>query len=374
MNVSSGAFTSTNIVNALTLTNTGNVGIGTTAPDIFARSYNRILGISGSTAAIQINASSGNASYFDMGVAGTRIGGLYTDVNGFEIGTPGAKPLYLFTNGSYKMTINSAGNVGIGTTSPSGILDVYGATSIFRYDTAGAASLYLRNWTSGGTAQMIFGVASNDDQSTTLSFASNIFSITNYGDPGSSIQFGTRNSTTTDIRLAINQDGNVGIGTTNPTAKLVVSGSVAVSGSISVDAFLGKSFSLTGTSGSTAIYDTFVTNGTGEVYELMATGNPNTAGSGYYKDVMFGKIFIGTGWNGSVVTSYINYVQENPDPRSLYTSGLGTSLSASIFFKSGSTEVTSKPVNQYTKIRVKIGSYNTGYAGNSTTVRVKRLL
>ena len=131
---------------------------------------------------------------------------------------------------------------------------------------------------------------------------------------------------------------------------------------------------MTGTSGSTAIYDTFVTNGTGEVYELMATGNPNTAGSGYYKDVMFGKIFIGTGWNGSVVTSYINYVQENPDPRSLYTSGLGTSLSASIFFKSGSTEVTSKPVNQYTKIRVKIGSYNTGYAGNSTTVRVKRLL
>jgi hypothetical protein len=374
MNVSSGAFTSTNVVNALTLTNTGNVGIGTTAPDMFARGYNRILGISGSTAAIQINASSGNAAYLDMGVAGTRIGSLYTDASVFEIGTPGAKPLYFFTNGSYKMTINSAGNVGIGTTSPSGILDVYGATSIFRYDTAGAASLYLRNWTSGGTAQMIFGVASGDDQSTTLSFASNIFSITNYGDPGSSIQFGTRNSTTSDIRLTINQDGNVGIGATNPTAKLVVSGSVAISGSISVDAFLGKSFALTGTSGSTAIYDTFATNGTGEVYELMATGNPNSAGSGNYKDVMFGKIFIGTGWNGSATTTYINYVQENPDPRSLYASGLVTSLSASIFFKSGSSEVTSKPATQNTKIRVKIGSYNSGYVGNYTTVRVKRLL
>jgi hypothetical protein len=88
---------------------------------------------------------------------------------------------------------------------------------------------------------------------------------------------------------------------------------------------------------------------------------------------MFGKIIIGTGWNGSAVTTYINYVQENPDPRSLYSSGLGTSLSASIFFKSGSSEVSNKPVLQYTKIRVKIGSYNSSNVGNYTTVRVKRL-
>ena len=167
--------------------------------------------------------------------------------------------------------------------------------------------------------------------------------------------------------LTIKYGGNVGIGTTAPAYKL------DVSGSISADAFLGKSFGLTGTSGSTAIYDTFVTNGTGEVYELMATGNPNSAGSGYYNDVMFGKIIIGTGWNGSATTTYINYVQENPDPRLLYPSG-GSSLSASICFKSGSSEVSNKPVLQYTKIRVKIGSYQTGYVGNYTTVRVKKLL
>jgi hypothetical protein len=130
---------------------------------------------------------------------------------------------------------------------------------------------------------------------------------------------------------------------------------------------------MTGASGSTAIYDAYVSNGAGEVYELIAAGSPNAGGSSGYRDVLYGKIIIGTGYNGSAVTTYINYVQENPDPRSLYSSGLGTSLSASICFKSGSSEVTNKPAGQSTKIRVKIGSYvNNAYAGY-TTVRVKRL-
>ena len=168
-------------------------------------------------------------------------------------------------------------------------------------------------------------------------------------------------------RLRIQSDGNVGIGTTAPAYKL------DVSGSISADAFLGKSFGMTGASGSTAIYDAYVSNGAGEVYELIAAGSPNAAGSSGYRDVLYGKIIIGTGYNGSAVTTYINYVQENPDPRSLYNSGLGTSLSASICFKSGSSEVTNKPAGQSTKIRVKIGSYiSNAYAGY-TTVRVKRL-
>jgi hypothetical protein len=163
---------------------------------------------------------------YTSGGSKTFLGGIAAlKENATDGNYAGALALYYRANGaglSEGLRIKSDGNVGIGTTSPSGKLEVYGATSIFRYDTAGAASLYLRNWTSGGTAQMIFGVASSDDQSTTLSFASNIFSITNYGDPGSSIQFGTRNSSTADIRVTINQDGNVGIGTTTVATKCVV--------------------------------------------------------------------------------------------------------------------------------------------------------
>jgi hypothetical protein len=313
---------------------------------------------------------------------------------------------------------------------------------------------------------MVFGNSTGDDSSTSLTLTSNIFSITNYGDPGSYIQFGTRNNTTSDIRMSINPDGNVGIGTTNASAKLqvgtqtygsapdatyfvvgyenfsgpgpigaisgypatanrfqvtaslfdvvggweAVNGSHAllrasaydkinttpafvvlnngnvgigtanpsnkldVSGSISAQSYLGTSFSLTGTSGSTAIYDTFATTAYGEVYELMAMGTPNSQGSPNYRDILYGKIIVGTGFSGTAVTTYINYVQENPDPRSLYASGISNSLSASIYFKSGSSEVTSKVPGQNTKIRIKIGSYNSGYVGNSTTVRLKRLL
>jgi hypothetical protein len=73
---------------------------------------------------------------------------------------------------------------------------------------------------------MVFGNSTGDDSSTSLSLNSNIFSITNYGDPGSYIRFGTRNNSTSDIRMCINQDGNVGIGTTNASNKLEVRGGI----------------------------------------------------------------------------------------------------------------------------------------------------
>jgi hypothetical protein len=73
---------------------------------------------------------------------------------------------------------------------------------------------------------MVFGNSTGDDSSTSLSLNSNIFSITNYGDPGSYIRFGTRNNSTSDIRMCINPDGNVGIGTTNASNKLEVRGGI----------------------------------------------------------------------------------------------------------------------------------------------------
>ena len=47
--------------------------------------------------------------------------------------------------------------------------------------------------------------------------------------------------------------------------------------------------------------------------------NPLTAGSSAYRDVVYGKVFYGTGWNGSTVTSYIYFVQESPSR--MYNSG-----------------------------------------------------
>jgi len=162
-------------------------------------------------------------------------------------------------------------------------------------------------------------------------------------------------------------NSNIGVGTTSPSAK------VDVVGDVQANAFYGKSFNLTTTSGQSAIFDTFTSTGTGEVYEVTIKGNPNAGESSNYQDVIYGKIIVGTGKTGSVATTFINYVQESPDPRLLYSSG-GNALTASVYFNSASVDVTQKGVGQSTSIRVVIGSYAVGYVGNNTTVRLKQIL
>ena len=134
-----------------------------------------------------------------------------------------------------------------------------------------------------------------------------------------------------------------------------------------------SSCNLTTTSGQSAIFDTFTSTGTGEVYEVTIKGNPNAGESSNYQDVIYGKIIVGTGKTGSLATTFINYVQESPDPRLLYSSG-GNALTASIYFNSASVDVTQKGVGQSTSIRVVVGSYAVGYVGNNTTVRLKQIL
>jgi len=162
-------------------------------------------------------------------------------------------------------------------------------------------------------------------------------------------------------------NSNIGVGTTSPSAK------VDVVGDVQANAFYGKSFNLTTTSGQSAIFDTFTSTGTGEVYEVTIKGNPNAGESSNYQDVIYGKIIVGTGKTGSLATTFINYVQESPDPRLLYSSG-GNALTASIYFNSASVDVTQKGVGQSTSIRVVVGSYAVGYVGNNTTVRLKQIL
>ena len=174
-------------------------------------------------------------------------------------------------------------------------------------------------------------------------------------------------SNTITSSIIYQNTGNIGIGTTLPSAK------VDVVGDVQANAFYGKSFNLTTTSGQSAIFDTFTSTGTGEVYEITIKGNPNAGESNNYQDVIYGKIIVGTGKTGSIATTFVNYVQESPDPRLLYSSG-GSSLTASVYFNSASVDVTQKGVGQSTPIRVVIGSYAVGYVGNNTTVRLKQIL
>jgi hypothetical protein len=112
-----------NAATSITLTLAGNVGIGTSSPDVFGRGYSgRILGVSSSgQSAIELNSATGNGAYFDMGVNGSRILGLYADSTStsmmttgaqtINIATTGASDVTLGTNNAERMRISSSGTI-----------------------------------------------------------------------------------------------------------------------------------------------------------------------------------------------------------------------------------------------------------------------
>ena len=89
-----------------------NLGLGTTAPDVFGRGYSRIFGIdSASNAAIELNGAAGNAVYFDMGVGNSRSVNVYADSTSGAIGTVGSKTFTVGTNSTPAIVIDTSQNV-----------------------------------------------------------------------------------------------------------------------------------------------------------------------------------------------------------------------------------------------------------------------
>lgn len=186
-----------------------------------------------------------------------------TSAGTVEIGTPNNHNLSLYTNGSAKLHVQSGGNVGIGKTNPSTILDVNGtvtATAVSATTvTAGGmtvsstAPLYninntaqSQNWQLGSSGSSAFVV--NDLTNTKIPFAIEA------------------NAPSDSLRIL--SSGNVGIKKVNPATALDVDGTVtatgvAVSNSGAVIALSNTAQSQTwqiGSSGSSALFINDFTN------------------------------------------------------------------------------------------------------------------
>jgi hypothetical protein len=110
-----------------------------------------------------------------------------------------------------RVRITSSGNVGIGTTSPA---SPAGFAKIMHLSGASNASYVVDG---GGTARAEFGVSSSGGWLATADIIP--------------LRFGTSNVE----KMRIDASGNIGIGTTTPTAKLHVAGDGRLTGNLTVD-------------------------------------------------------------------------------------------------------------------------------------------
>lgn len=166
-----------------------------------------------------------NASFFSL----LAVGSTDVRLTSGATGTGTNRPMTFYTGGSERLRIDTSGNVGIGTSSPKAILDARQTGDISVGETTNLGTIALSN--SGaltqGVGQLGTGIAFTGTSSPTRRRALIAsYQATSDADQ-TGLKFYTYGSTATGFdsvteRMAIDHFGNVGIGTSSPTSKLVV--------------------------------------------------------------------------------------------------------------------------------------------------------
>lgn len=185
----------------------GNVGIGTTSP----QAPLHVSSTAGEGVRIQKSNNDQQGSYIGMWDDDQRLGyiGYAGNDDLYLENEASAGKTFLSTNGSVRLAIDSTGNVGIGTTTPSHLLTVSGDIQI----DDGSPALFMTDTDTGATSRLH---ASSTQGSVFLEADINDeVANTNIGFKSDGVQ-----------RMTINSSGSVGIGTTSPGSMLDVRGGV----------------------------------------------------------------------------------------------------------------------------------------------------
>jgi hypothetical protein len=211
----------------ITITQAGLVGIGTTTPadKLSIGGVGELLKVGGpgEGTSVTYSRTMNNGGDLLVGVDSSSGGAFFTGSKAYAgvINTNNNTALQFGTNNTARMTIDTSGDVGIGTTSPTYIFHVASTTGSVDTALQGAgATSYARTWYSLGDTVASIGRSWN--------VGIRADSSLNYG---YSIESNSGSPVAWTSKLFITQTGNVGIGTTTPGAKLTVVDTANVVGS-----------------------------------------------------------------------------------------------------------------------------------------------
>lgn len=181
------------------------------------------MALAGTDTSIVFNTRTATDTDFWMGIQDDADG---VDDDLFQIGdgsTPGTNPF---------LTINTSGNVGIGTTTPASVLTVQGAFSVLKTNGTSQIETTDNRVRFTGAGGALFHIGTNENYSHLYNYGTaNYLQLSNDTNASSTIQlFGSTHASADNIiartssteRLRITATGLVGIGNSTPTALLNV--------------------------------------------------------------------------------------------------------------------------------------------------------
>ena len=270
----------------VTVDSLGRVGIGISSAStkFHVAGTTRIGANDASTATLEIGAGAtgnrtafldfvGDTTYADYGLRVQRDSGganttsrlLHRGTGDFRVIAQEAAPIEFWTSNTRRMRIDSSGNVGIGTSSPNQLLTLKGIQSFQPTNSTNAwlaythtDNTYRLNYNGAGADEIVIDSSGNvgigtsspseklDVRGVIRSTGSTgkytnlvVDSSGSYIDASHFAQFRTNGASSLVNAMRIDSSGNVGIGTTSPSSKLQVNGTVTAT------AFSGDGSALT---------------------------------------------------------------------------------------------------------------------------------